>query len=218
VELWTLWIEGLRDLLLTLSLNLGLGFGLSIVALTLMLRTVLLPISWPSAYRGCIRQRKMTRLQPELQRVREQCADRPELFAQKTLTIYRKHGLTPIDGRSLLGGLAQMPIFLGMFQVLRDGIGNVRFLWVQNLSRPDFWLAVLAALTTALMILANADLPANMRALMVILPSVIALVMALKFCSALAVYWTASNCFSALQTSVLHWTIERRIKTGALKI
>jgi membrane protein insertase Oxa1/YidC/SpoIIIJ len=55
MELWTLWLNGIHGLLIFLSSGLGLGTGFGIVALTLLLRTVLLPISWPIAYRGSIK-------------------------------------------------------------------------------------------------------------------------------------------------------------------
>ena len=46
----------------------------------------------------------------------------------------------------------------------------------------------------------------------------IAIVAALNFCSALAIYWATSNCFSAIQTVILHFVVDRRIRAGSLKI
>ena len=66
MELWTHWLGAIHGLLTFLSSQVGLGTGLAIVALTLLLRTALLPISWRVAFRGAIRQKKMLRLQPEL--------------------------------------------------------------------------------------------------------------------------------------------------------
>jgi YidC/Oxa1 family membrane protein insertase len=218
VEIWNFWIESIRNLLELLSSGVGLGAGFGIVALTLLFRTALLPVSWSGAYRGCIRQKKLNRLQGELQRIKERFAGDPRRAAESTLALYRANGLSPIDGRGLLGGLAQLPVFLGVFQALRDGISGGRFLWAPNLSRPDFWLAILVGVSTALMMSLNPDLPESVRWLMIAIPSAIALIAALKFCSALAVYWTASNCFSALQTLAVHRVVAARIKSGALSI
>lgn len=176
------------------------------------------PISWDTAYRGCIRRKKLLRLQPELQSIKDKYAHNPEVYVQRMMTLYRKHGLTFVDAKSILGALVQMPLFLGMFQVLRRIGDDVRFLWVQNLSKPDIWLAIIAGATTALMMGLNPDLPEQMRMLMIIVPSIIAAVAALQFCSALAIYWTVSNFFSTAQTVALHFVIERRIRSGALKI
>jgi membrane protein insertase Oxa1/YidC/SpoIIIJ len=90
--------------------------------------------------------------------------------------------------------------------------------WGFALARPDPVFAILAALTTMLMMAANPDLPEQIRLILILVPSILAAVMALKFCSALAVYWTVSNCYSAIQTGALHYVVARRIKSGAVKI
>jgi YidC/Oxa1 family membrane protein insertase len=218
MQLWTQWLELIRMLLHFLSTDIGLGGGLGILVLTFLLRATLLPLSWFIAYRGIVRQEQMARLQPELLRLKTRFAAEPQRYAEQMRALYREHGLSIMDGRSLLGSLAQMPILVGMYQVLRDGISGVRFLWVQSLSRPDLWLALLAGFTTILMMAANPDLPESTRLLMILVPSVLAVLFALKVSSALAVYWTASNSFSAVQTVALHRVIARRVRLGLLKV
>jgi YidC/Oxa1 family membrane protein insertase len=217
VELWLLWLATIRDVI-TGSSDLGLGLGLAIVAVTLLLRAVLLPLAWPIAYRACVRQKKMLKLQPELKSLRETYGDKPDVYMQKMTELYGNHGLTLVDFKGLLGGLAQLPVFLGMFQVLRDAGEGARFLWVPNLLRPDTLLAVIAGLTTALMMSVNPDLPEQMRVFLIVLPAIIAIIAALQFSSALAIYWATSNTFSALQTVVLHAVVRRRIRSGAVVI
>ena len=68
------------------------------------------------------------------------------------------------------------------------------------------------------MIVANPDIPEQMRMFLIIVPSVLAIMAALKFCSALSLYWVASNCFSAVQTMALHFVVARRLRAGTLKI
>jgi YidC/Oxa1 family membrane protein insertase len=218
MELWTQWLNVIQGLLTFLSSQVGLGTGLGIVALTLLLRTVILPISWPVAYHGSIRQKKMLRLQPELARLKSEFGDQPQLYAQRMKKLYQEHGIKVMDWRGVLGSLLQMPLFLGMYQTLRAGANGARFLWVETLARPDPVFAMLAALTTMLMMVANPDLPEQMRVMLILIPSILAAVAALKFCSAFAVYWTVSNCYSAIQTGAMHYTIARRIKSGAVRI
>lgn len=218
MELWTHWLKAIQALLSFLSSELDLGVGLGIVVLTILLRTVILPISWPIAYRGSIRQKKMLRIQPELQRLKADCADQPRLYAERMMKVYQDNGIAVLDWRSVLGSLVQMPLLIGMYQSLRGLVNGARFLWVETLSRPDPVFALFAGLTTMLLMAANPDLPEQMRVILILVPSILAAIAALKFCSALAVYWTVSNCYSAIQTSALHLVIERRIRSGALRI
>lgn len=218
MELWTQWLNAIQGLLTFLSSQVGVGTGLGIVVLTLLLRTVILPISWPIAYRGSIRQKKMLRLQPELQRLKSECGDQPQIYAARVMELYHAHGVTIMDWRSVLGSLVQMPLFLGMYQTLRAGVNGARFLWVESLARPDPLIAMLAALTTMLMMAANPDLSGQMRVMLILIPGILAALAALKFCSALAVYWTVSNCYSAVQTGVMHYVVARRIRSGVVRI
>ena len=218
MDIWSMWLDAIRSVIEMLSSDLSLGLGLAIVVATVLLRTVLLPLALAIAYRGCVRQKKMIKLQPELQELKERHASKPDVYMQEMLELYGKHDLTVVDTKSLLGALAQLPIFLGMFQVLRSAGDGVKFLWAQNLLRPDAFFALLAGLATAFMMAVNPDLPAQMRMFLILVPSVLAIMAALQFSSALAIYWTTSNTFSAIQTVLLHVVIRRRIDSGALRI
>jgi YidC/Oxa1 family membrane protein insertase len=216
MQIWAAWLDIIERILSVLSSDAELGLGLAIIVGTLLMRVVLLPVAGPIAYRTCIRQKKLIRLQPELQRLKEQFSERPDAYMQKMVALYRKHDLSIMDAKSFLGIVAQMPIFLGMFQVLRQLGEGVRFLWVPDLLRPDAMLAFVAGLTTALMIMINPDMPEQMRTLLIVLPTIIVIVSALKFSSALAVYWATSNTFSAIQTFVLHRLVRHRIQSGEI--
>jgi YidC/Oxa1 family membrane protein insertase len=216
MNIWNAWLELIQGLLNTLSPGVGMGFG--IVLVTLLLRSTILPISWSIAYRGCLRQKKMALLQPQLQAFKDRYAQQPKLHMKEVQALYGKHGLTFVDGKSIFGSLLQMPVLLGMFQALKNVGDGVSFLWVRNLLKPDLALALLAGITTALMMSANPDLPDQMRTMMILVPSIIAIVVALKFCSALSIYWATSNCFSAIQTAAVHAIVRRQIRNGALKI
>ena len=218
MELWTIWLEFLGSLLETLSSGIGLGSGLAIVVLTLLLRFTLLPLSWTSAYGACIRQKRIRKLQPEIQRLRDRFGDRPQRLVEETMKLYRRQNLPMLETGPVLGALVQAPVLFGMFSVLRQGWQQARFLWIASLSRPDLYLALIAAATTALMMFANPDLPEQTRMLMILVPSILAFVFALKFASAIGLYWVASNCFTAAQTCAVHYLVDRRIRSGAITL
>ena len=218
MDIWATWLDSIGSILTMLSSGAGLGLGLAIVVGTVLLRTLLLPLAWPLAYRACVRQKKMVKLQPELRALQDRFRDKPDVYLEKMQQLYRAHGLALVDAKSFVGALAQVPVFLGMFQVLRNAGDGVRFVWVGNLLRPDIALALIAGLTTALMMAVNPDMPEQLRIVMIVLPSIIAVVAALQFSSALAIYWATSNTFSAVQTVLLHVVVRRRMRTGAIQL
>jgi len=218
MELWTMWLDSIQAVLGFLSSDVGLGSGLAIVVLTLMLRVVLLPVSWSCAYGACIRQKRLKKIQPELESLRERFQSDPKQLAEETMKLYGKKGLRFFEFRPVLGALVQMPVLLGMFSVLRQGLLRARFLWIESLSRPDLLISVIAAATTTLVMLANPDLPEQTRLLMILVPSIIAFIFAIKFASALGLYWVISNGFTAAQTSAVHFVVGRRIRAGKLAL
>jgi YidC/Oxa1 family membrane protein insertase len=218
MQLWNEWLDLIRWLVEAASVPTGLGLGLGIVAATLALRAALLPVSWTVAYRGQVRQRKLLRLKPDLERLKTLYAGDPELYTRRLLALPKKPGVALVDGTSLIAALAQWPVLLGMFQVLRASGAGARFLWVTSLARPDVVLAAVAAITTAAMGFFNPDIPEQLRWLMIVLPSVVAFVAALHFCSALAIYWATSNCFTIAQMRAVRFVVERRVRSGALAL
>lgn len=218
MQLWSSWLEAIDFTLQLLASTFGLGTGVAIILLTLALRFALLPASWSSAYRACVHGKRKAKLRPELVRLRQQFGGRPEIVAAKTLELHRRRNVPLIETRSFLGALIQLPVFLGMFQLLRSGVEAARFLWISSLAKPDICLAILAGVTTALMMAANPELPEQARMFMIVLPSIITFLFALKLASALAVYWITSNLFTAVHTAAVHFVVARRIRNGSLAI
>jgi len=65
---------------------------------------------------------------------------------------------------------------------------------------------------------ANPELPEQTRLLLIVIPSVVAFIFALKFASALGLYWIVSNGFTAAQSWAVHRVLGRRLRAGALGI
>jgi YidC/Oxa1 family membrane protein insertase len=210
MSLWTTWLDLLSSALELLTTQAGLGAGLAVVALTLALRALVFPITFPNACRGLVRQRKLAALQPELARLKEQYARDPQKYGEALLAAYKRHGISMVDGGSLLGALVQTPVLLGLFTTLRRALPHGRFLWVADLAKPDVLLAIVAGLTTAILALAAPEMPEHVRVLMMILPAICLALTALHFGSAIALYWTTSNLFTAGQTLAVRWFVARR--------
>ena len=218
MSIWSMWLDLIQSVLSVLASDAGLGLGFAIAVGTVLLRSALLPLSWPIAYRGYIRRKKMIQIQPTLQRLKKFFRDKPDVYLQKMSELYRKHDLTLVDNKSLLATAVQMPLLIGMYQVLRKLGEGIKFLWVANLLKPDTLLAILVGITAAVMMAVTPDMSEHMRLFMILIPGIIAFVMALKFSSALAIYWGTSNIFSAVQTLVMQSVVRRRIHSGVIKI
>jgi YidC/Oxa1 family membrane protein insertase len=99
----------------------GWNWTLSIVSLTVVIRTLLIPLFVKQINSA----RNMQLLQPKMAELQKKHGHDREKLGQETMKMYREEGVSPTA--SCLPLLLQMPIFLALFRVL-EGVssGNVR--------------------------------------------------------------------------------------------
>lgn len=123
-------LVGFHQLLSMLGMdpNWGGTWGLSIVLLTVVIRTALIPLF----VRQINSSRNMQLLQPKVKALNEKWGHDRERLGQETMKLYKDEGVNPMA--SCLPLLLQMPIFLSLFYVLNSvSRGNaLGFFFEQN--------------------------------------------------------------------------------------
>jgi len=100
-------VTHLTDLLYPLA---GVGSAsLAIVALTLLVRSALLPVGVSQAKANATRQR----LAPKIAELNKKYKSQPELLQRKMMEMYTEEGASPLAG--CLPVLAQMPILMAVY-------------------------------------------------------------------------------------------------------
>lgn len=216
MALWHDWLAVIQHVLAFFAYDMRLGMGLGIVLFTLIARSAFLPVTWRGTNRADIRRQKLKRLEPALAALKKRLEAEPQRYASEMMSLYRRQGITLVDKTSLVGALIQLPVFLGVYQVLRAIRSAGRFLWIANLSRPDFWLAMIAGAATMALMAMNPDLPEHVRILFILIPAVFTVLAALKFSAALSLYWTTTNAFSGVQAIALRAVAARRTRGEVL--
>ena len=91
----------------------GGSFGVAIILLTLTVMVVLMPLTL-KATKSTI---KMTQLQPKLRELQKKHKDDKQQLNAEMMALYQSEGVNPVGG--CLPMLAQLPVFLVLFNVLR---------------------------------------------------------------------------------------------------
>ncbi len=99
----------------------GNNVGISIIILTVLVKILLIPLQ----NRALATQRELKRIEPELKRIKKECIGNKELEARRVMELYREHHVNPFAGFVVI--LIQIPIFIGLFLVFREGLESVRF-------------------------------------------------------------------------------------------
>jgi YidC/Oxa1 family membrane protein insertase len=161
--------------------------------------------------------RAMQDLRPEMERIRAQYRDNRQKQQEEIMKLYQERKVNPLGG--CLPILVQMPIFIGIFYVIRKFGGQPGYieplypsfreggiLWFQDLSHMDpyFVLPVLSALTMlAATEITAKNIDPQQRWLMRLLPIGIT-VFLFSFPAGLFVYWITSNLVTLAQNYVIY--------------
>lgn len=213
MDLWTHWLQSALGYL---QVHFGLSEAVAIIALTLLARAVLLPVSLTSAYRMQLNRKAIARLKPQLDALREVHKDDPSEIARRTMALYRENGIAFFDRLSLLNIGSQSMLGLGLFRTLRQMVFHSRFVWITSLARPDVVLTALVAVLMAVgMALMPGMSPSTSSLLMIAVPIVLSVIALAALPSALGIYWAASNSATIVQTLALRGLLARNARSPA---
>ncbi|MBT5346988.1 YidC/Oxa1 family membrane protein insertase [bacterium] len=105
-------------LILIVSFSPNLNLGIAIIILTLVLRAIL----HKQNKKAMIAQKKLSKIQPKLNEIRNKYKDDQQKMAQETLKIWSQEKINPLS--SLTPMLVQFPILIGLFYVIQ-GVLNL---------------------------------------------------------------------------------------------
>ena len=203
----------------------GGNLGFSIIALTLVVKAVLIPFVLPSLKSA----KKMQDLKPALDKLKAKHTDKKEL-QQAQLDLYKQNGVNPAAG--CLPQIVQIIILISLYQVFRQFIGkdvisgikvNPFFLYL-DLNKPDhlYIMPVLAGFSQFVFSLMmqsgieshveapknkdskkkeedNLEMAQSMQQQMLYMMPLMTVVISLNFQSGLILYWIVSTLFSIAQ-------------------
>jgi YidC/Oxa1 family membrane protein insertase len=223
-EVWYLIIgDPILNGLIALSSILFHSFGLAIIALTIIVRLIL----WPLTRRQLDSTKAMQSMQPKIQELQKKYGKNQQKLQQEMMKLYKEAGINPMG--CLWPMLIQFPIWIALYQAIMKALAttpenllnlaqhlyswevvskaiplNSQFLWL-DLGQPDHTLIlaiivggtmwVQQKMTTAPTVDPRQQSTNNMMLLM--MPFMFGL-FTLMFPSGLPLFWAASNVIGIL--------------------
>src|SRR5215217_5752200 len=109
-------IDAFEGVLLFFHDNVGLGWGTSIIALTIVVRAALVPLT----LKQLRSMQTMQRLAPEIKALQEKYKEDKARLQQETMKFYQERKVNPFA--SCLPLVLQMPVFISLFYMLRKDL------------------------------------------------------------------------------------------------
>jgi YidC/Oxa1 family membrane protein insertase len=144
--IWPNVLDVIRGTLFLLAHWCGGSFGSAILIGSAAVRIALLPLTLAGARRRVRQERILASLAPRLEQIKTRYATQPARVLAETRKLQAAHGLSALDRRSLVDGLVQMPPAMALYSAIRGLAARPGgFMWITDLTKPDRWLAALAA-------------------------------------------------------------------------
>jgi len=201
----------------------GHDFGVAVILLTVIIKTLLIPLSIKSVKS----QRDLQEIQPIIQELQVKYKNDKERQAKEVLEIYKTKKINPFGG--ILLAFIQLPILIALYSVFRNGLNsselinlygfvlnpvniNAFFLNIVDLSKPNYYFALIAGIcqyfqTKMLLPVQqktpskdkNADFAKVMQFQMTYFLPIFTVIILLSLPSALGLYWIVGGIFSTIQ-------------------
>lgn len=193
------------------------SWGWSIVIMTICIKLIF----WPLTAKASRSQKRMAKIQAPMAALKEKYKDNPSKMQEETLKLFREHQVNPVAG--CLPILIQMPIFLGLFYMLRSAaeLRYEPFLWVADLSQPDtlfeiagFPINLLPLIMGVTMFFQMSMMPVSPTAdpmqqkIFKFLPFIF-LIFLYTFSAGLVLYWTVQNILTIVQQKITNLQMDR---------
>src|SRR5215217_2809469 len=208
-------IENLKNLfdplfgLLAATLSTFHGWGapwwLSIMVLTLVVRTLLFPLT----VRQVRSMRKMQELKPDMDEIRARHKDDPRKQQEEITKLYGERGINPLGG--CLPLVVQLPIFIALYYTIKkfealESFTSGGLFWFKDLTVADPYFILPVAYVLTMM--ASQELTIRRTApqqkqLMRIMPIAFGFFLA-RFPAGLFVYYISSNLITFCQNYIIY--------------
>ncbi len=211
IPLWDQYVDFMEWALNSLA-NIFHNGGLGIIAFTIIIKTMLLPLTVKSTRSS----KNMQELAPKIKEIQKKHGTDRQRASQETMALYQAHGVNPLSG--CLPMIIQIPIFFGLYRAIvnlsNSEIGHWTdgFLWLTDLSKPDPWhiLPIMAGLFQ--FVQSRMMRPANqkvtdpqqqiMNTMMNFMPLMV-VVFGWGFASGPVIYWATQSVYSVAQQWII---------------
>ena len=217
-------IDFFEWILLRFHDDVGLGWGASIIALTVVVRAALLPLT----FKQFKSMQSLAAHAPEMKKLQDRYKGDKERLNQEMMKFYRENKINPFA--SCLPLLAQLPVFLSLFYMLQDDLrvdicpetnppgtanpapcgtgGDAGFLFIPDLTDNAtggvlitlIVLYVGSQLLSTLLMSTTAD--KTQRMIFLALPFIF-VIFIISFPAGLLVYWITTNLWTIVQQAII---------------
>ena len=209
-------IDFFEWILLRFHDGLGLSWGMSIIAMTVLVRAALLPLT----FKQFKSMQALAGHAPEMKKLQDRYKHDKERLNQEMMKFYRENKINPFA--SCLPLLAQLPVFLSLFYMLQDdlrfdicgqtanpcGPGEASFWFINDLTDKatgsELIILIVLYIGSQLFstLLMSTTTDRTQRMIFLALPFIF-VIFIINFPAGLLVYWITTNLWTIVQQAII---------------
>ncbi len=187
------------------------SYGLAIIAITVAIRLILMPLMLRNYRKQAVMKTKMDIVKPKMEEIQvkmKAAKTKEEQMAiqQEMLDVYREHQINPLN-MGCLPIIIQMPIIMGLYFAIlySEDVKSHEFLWF-NLGSPDFIMTLIAGFIY--LVQAQVSLwtvPESQKQQMkwmIYISPIMIMVISFTSMAALPLYWSVGGFILIVQTYI----------------
>ncbi len=209
--------------------------GFAVIILTLIVRVMIFPFT----HRSVVNQTKMKQLEPKMKEIKEKYKKDSQEQAKKIMDLYKEHGINPFSGfitlliqipvifalyKVFAAGISFDASHLYSFISAPEYI-NVKFLGIFDMTQKSYVLAMMTGITPFFQLKMaippvkksdnssnksfKDDLMRSMSLQMKYVMPILIIFIALRFSSAVSLYWTTMNIFAIVHEASVRRKAEK---------
>ncbi|HAV36208.1 MAG TPA: hypothetical protein DCX52_07585 [Massilia sp.] len=200
--------EILASAMTQLSMLFNGNMGWTILALALVVRLALFPLTLHLSRRMLANQQKIKTLQPQVDAIKARLASDPKAMFAAISALYKENDARMLDRSSLLGALVQLPVFGLLYKAITNASSG-SFLWIRNLASPDTALTLVVLALTAVAAYYAPTTAADTAMVMMAVQILVTAFILWKLAAGVGLYWAVSAFTSVVQSLVLRYEQRR---------
>lgn len=202
--------------------NAALGYGVAIIIVTIIVRTLILPLGLYQSWKASYQSEKMAYLKPIFdpinQRMKNASSQEEKMAAQQDLmAAQRENGINMLGGMGCLPLLIQMPFFSAMYFAAQytKGVSSSEFMGIDLGSRSLLLTGIIAVLylfqSWLSMQAVSEEQRAQMKTMMYTMP-IMMIFMTLNLPAGVGLYWFVGGFFSILQQLITMYVLKPKLR------
>ncbi|WP_279282398.1 membrane protein insertase YidC [Enterococcus gallinarum] len=215
-------VKPLGNLITMLVENFDWSYGWAIIAVTIVVRLIILPLGIHQSKKTMIQSEKMQFLKPQVDiaqaNLKKATTREEQMQAQADMQkIYSENNVSMFGGIGCLPLLIQMPIFSALYFTARytQGIQNSEFFGI-SLGQPSFLFVAIAGISYLIQgYISTIGIPEEqkktMKTMLIVSPLMIVF-MSLSAPAGVTLYWVVGGVFSCLQTFITNVIMKPKIR------